>query len=283
MKVIFVAAIFVLIFNVSARGKTFFADTTNEQRNRRNFTTPVYGLDFYHFKFDKFGVKFPVNANFTSFSNSSRRTGISFYLGFYRNNLGIIGYADLNSLLRRENAEKELWTNKYLKNVDSLSTNKVNYYHQWYGFDFLYEIKVSKHFKLIPILGWQHWSFISEFEVVSITDGKLTRNYSARKNFNSMTIGMKPFLFTLWGDKKSLPSSANDSKLHYYQWGGYFEPSFKKFFDNNVSLLNFELGIGPFVELPYNNTPGGLIYYFSAGIYKGDIKTKMYHLGVKMR
>jgi hypothetical protein len=267
---------------VEAGGDTVYAKYSLE-----NFLTPIWGIDIYHYDFDRFGVRYPTNAKFTSFSESSRNSGLFFYAGLNYDRLMFFGYADMSGLLSPPDTEKNEWKEAILNEKDSLDATKASLNQHSYGLELAYPIAILKQLEIIPVLGLHHWTFISKFEVADINSGKVVNYYSEQKNLTNATLELTLFFVQLSEKKKKISSQnpgifAFYKDASHYQSGIYIEPSYKKFIGNNLHLVNLELGIGQFVERKYH-TFTALGFYFNIGVCQGDVKSKIYRLGLKMR
>jgi hypothetical protein len=254
-------------------------DTTNVKYGWRGFiagsVAPLVGLEYCYYGFDKFGVKWPDNAEFTSFNQTLRRGALSSYLGFYCYGIRLIGYIDWTPLIRIDNNEKEVWSKKVFTEFDTLEAGKANYYHQSYGFDFSYPMAMSKYMQLVPIVGWHRWKMVSQFEVINNKDKKVLRYFSESRDYKNLTLELQLMFFHLWGEKsKTLP---------YYtrQKGVYVKPSYKTFIENDFRLINLEVGIGSFIKVPSNSYLVHSIY-FNLGVYQGNLRSTMYKVGWKI-
>jgi len=257
-------------------------DTVYKKYNRDNFVKPIWGIELYHYDFKKFGVKFPSNAVFTSFGNGSRSSGFFFYAGLKYNRIRIVGFADVSGLLSPQNAVKDEWEKAILAKNDSLQATKANLNQRSYGIDIAYPIKVSNPLELTPVLGLHRWTFIAEFEISDPIKGNVANYYFQQKDFQNITLEIKLFLFQPFANKKK-SSSKRSAFASLHQGGYYMEPSYKAFVGSDLYLINIELGIGHFVRHEHRSTNMTLGFYFNIGTFQGDLNSKIYRIGFKIR
>lgn len=263
----------------------FFANSVvaqNLSANKYNWydhIIPIVNPEFYHYDFDRFGVKWPTNLEFSRFGNGYRYTGGGISLGGYYHRLGILTYIDLSAIRRGNNAEIGLLEENIVGNIDSLKLSKGNYYQQNNSISLNYPFLFKNFLKFTPSLGWQKWKMVSEVELSESASNQVLQYYYEEKYLTNATIELKVMLFALWGGKKEI-SFAN--KQYFTRKGFTFEPAYKVFLGRNLSLLSIEVGTGEFLNKPFNSTIIPFLF-FGIGHYQGEINSTVYRIGAYVR
>jgi hypothetical protein len=241
---------------------------------------PLINAEFCRYDFVKFGVKWPTNIGFNSFSYRFHDFGVAASWGLYYHRIGIFNYTDfLSANKRSNNAEIGLFEEKIIGNIDSLKLSKGNYYQQKNGFAISYTVVFKNFLKFTPIIGWQRWKMLSEVELVRSTTNEVLQYFFEEKRITNLTFELKLMPYLLFGERKEINF---ENKKYYTRKGITFEPSCKFFLGRNLSFLSMEVGYGEFLNKPFNSTIIPMIF-FGIGRYQGEINSTVHRIGINTR